>query len=257
MTQAILNVDHVTQRFGGLVAVDDVTLHLNKGEIEGIIGPNGAGKTTLFNDITGLTTPTSGTISFKGQDITARKPYEIKELGLARTFQNIRLCSKMTVLENVMVGVHTRTKANIFDVIFRLRRHREAEKQAQEMALQMLELTGIAEHRYDYATSLPYGLQRRLEIARAMASNPEILLFDEPAAGMNEQETQDLMEFIAKVRDMGHTILLIEHDMRLVMNVCERIYVLDHGRLIAEGLPAEIRSSEAVIEAYLGREAEN
>lgn len=255
MAETILKVDNVTQRFGGLVAVNQVSLHVDKGEIVGVIGPNGAGKTTLFNDITGLTTPTEGRIFHREAEITDKKPYQITALGLARTFQNIRLCSGMTVLDNVMVGMHCHLKSNVLDHIFHTRRRNADEKLAQERAMEVLKLTGLDDYCYEYATSLPYGMQRRLEIARAMATNPELLLFDEPAAGMNEQETSDLMEFILQVRGMGYTILLIEHDMRLVMNVCDRIYVLDHGVCIANGVPAEIRANPEVIAAYLGKEA--
>ena len=230
MSEIILRTENVTQRFGGLVAVNDVSFELHKGEIVGIIGPNGAGKTTFFNDITAL--------------------------GMARTFQNIRLFYRMTALENVMVGMHTRTKANLIDCILRTPHHRRTEKEAEKRALEVLELTGLSEHKYDYATSLPYGLQRRLEIARALATNPEVLLFDEPAAGMNEAETSDLMEFIRQLQGMGYSILLIEHDMRLVMNICERLYVLDHGNLIAQGKPEDIKSNQQVIEAYLGKGGE-
>ncbi len=252
MSDVILKTENVTQRFGGLVAVNSVDFELRRGEIVGIIGPNGAGKTTFFNDITGVYTPTEGKIMFKEHDITGKKPFEITALGMARTFQNIRLFYRMTVLENVMVGMHTRTSSNLIDCVIRSPRHKKTEKEAEERALEVLKLTGLLDYKYQYATSLPYGLQRRLEIARAMATNPEVLLFDEPAAGMNEQETTDLMEFIKSLQGMGYSILLIEHDMSLVMNICERIYVLDHGNLIDHGLPEAIKSNPKVIEAYLG-----
>ncbi|MDR7869553.1 MAG: ABC transporter ATP-binding protein [Tissierellaceae bacterium] len=253
MTETILKVENVTQRFGGLTAVNGVNMEVKSGEIIGIIGPNGAGKTTFFNDITGVYSPTEGKILLNDKDITGMKPFEITQLGMARTFQNIRLFYRMTVLENVMVGMHSRTKSNLIDSTLKTKAHRETEKEAEKRALEVLELTGLADYRYNYATSLPYGLQRRLEIARAMATNPSILLFDEPAAGMNEQETSDLMAFIRDLKGYGYTIILIEHDMRLVMNICERIYVLDHGNLIAEGIPSEIKANPRVIEAYLGK----
>ncbi len=255
MTETILKATNITQKFGGLTAVDNVNFELHKGEIVGIIGPNGAGKTTFFNVLTGMYNPTEGKVYYKDKDITGLKPFQITACGMARTFQNIRLFAQMTAIENVMVGMHCRTKANLADAIFRLPRHRREEKAAEEKALNVLELAGLADFRYHYATSLPYGLQRRLEIARAIASDPEILLLDEPAAGMNEQETSDLMDFIRKLQGLGYTILLIEHDMRLVMNICERIYVLNYGALIAHGVPDEIKSNPLVIEAYLGKEA--
>jgi len=254
MTENLLRATNITQRFGGLTAVDNVNFELNRGEVVGIIGPNGAGKTTFFNVLTGMYDPTEGKVYFKDRDITGMKPFEITECGLARTFQNIRLFSGMTVLENVMVGLTCRTKANLFDAIFRTPRHRNEEASAEKRALEILEITGLADFRYHYATSLPYGLQRRLEIARAIASDPAVLLLDEPAAGMNEQETTDLMEFILKLKGLGYSILLIEHDMRFVMSICERIYVLNHGKLIAEGKPQEIKADPLVIEAYLGSE---
>lgn len=254
MTENLLRATNITQRFGGLTAVDNVNFELNRGEVVGIIGPNGAGKTTFFNVLTGMYDPTEGKVYFKDRDITGMKPFEITECGLARTFQNIRLFSGMTVLENVMVGLTCRTKANLFDAVFRTPRHRNEEAAAEKRALEILEITDLADFRYHYATSLPYGLQRRLEIARAIASDPAVLLLDEPAAGMNEQETTDLMEFILKLKDLGYSILLIEHDMRFVMSICERIYVLNHGKLIAEGKPQEIKADPLVIEAYLGSE---
>jgi branched-chain amino acid transport system ATP-binding protein len=248
-----LSIDSLTQRFGGLVAVNDVSLAMNKGEIVGVIGPNGAGTTTLFNCITGMYRPTGGSIHFDGIDITGKKPYAVTRLGMARTFQNIRLFPNLTVEENVMVGAYPRLQSGFWDALFRLPRHWRDQKAALGKANEVLELCGLSDWRHEYATSLPYGLQRRLEIARAIASEPQLLLFDEPAAGMNEQETQDLTAFIKSLQGMGYGVLLIEHDMLLVMNLCERIYVLDHGQMIAHGTPGEIKANPLVVEAYLGK----
>ena len=254
MDKVVLHCEKVTQRFSGLVAVSDVTLDIYENEIVGIIGPNGAGKTTLFNNITGIYPPTEGKIIFHGEDITALPPHKVTAKGMTRTFQNIRLFNNMMVLDNVLVGLHSAKNASIVESMFHLPRHKKEEKESYERAIEMLKLTGLYEYRYHYANSLPYGLQRRLEIARALASQPKLILLDEPAAGMNEQETTDLLEFIRMLKKMGNTLILIEHDMRLVMNLCDRIYVLDHGTLIANGVADEIRKNQQVIDAYLGKE---
>ena len=254
MNEVILRTEHLTQRFWGLCAVHDANINVRKNEIVGIIGPNGAGKSTLFNDITGMYTPTEGKVYFRDTDITGKKPYEITKLGMARTFQNIRLFPTMTVLENVMLGVHCKTKSNLLDVVLKTKRARREEEEARTIAEEILNITGLYQFRFNYATSLPYGLQRRLEFSRAMASSPEILLFYDPAAGKNYQETQDLGEFILRLKEMGYTVVLIEHDMKLVMSICEHIYVQDHGECIAYGTPEEVKANPAVIEAYLGKD---
>lgn len=252
--EQVLNVKNLTQRFGGLVALEQVNMCVNKGEIVGIIGPNGAGKSTLFNCITGIYHPTEGTVEMLGKDITGWKPYKITELGFARTFQNIRLFRRMTVLDNVLIGMHTRTKTNLFTALFNTSNKRKEMQKCEKKALELLKLFGLEEQKYEIATSLPYGSQRDLEIARALASNPKLLLLDEPAAGMNEMETETLRLTIDKLKKQGYTILLIEHDMKFVMNICERIYVLDNGRLIGSGTPEEVKANAAVVEAYLGKE---
>ncbi len=250
----VLNVKNLTQRFSGLVALENVNMCVEEGEIVGIIGPNGAGKTTLFNCITGVYHPSEGTVEMLGKDITGWKPYKITELGFARTFQNIKLFPKMTVLDNVIVGMHTRTKTNILTAIFNTKSKREEEKRCEEKAIELLKLFGMEHLKYEMSTALPYGPQRDLEIARALASDPKLLLLDEPAAGMNESETEALRQTVYRLKQMGYTILLIEHDMKFVMNICERIYVLDNGRLIGSGTPEEVKANPAVIEAYLGKD---
>jgi branched-chain amino acid transport system ATP-binding protein len=250
----ILATEALEMRFGGLVVVNGIDFELNSNEIVAIIGPNGAGKTTMFNCITGLYCPTGGQIYFKDTRITGFKPYEITPLGVARTFQNIRLFKDMTVVENVLIGMHSKIKTNFFQSVFRTHFYKQTESDALSRANVVLKLTGLSDYALHDAVSLPYGLQRRLEIARALVSEPDALLLDEPAAGMNEYETRDLMEFFFMLKDMGHTILLIEHDMKLVMNLCDRIYVLDHGYLISHGTRNKIQSDPKVIEAYLGKE---
>jgi branched-chain amino acid transport system ATP-binding protein len=253
----LLEVDDVSIRFGGLTALDSVTFDIREGEILGLIGPNGAGKTTCFNVLTGVYQATSGQVRFDGTTLAKRKRHQITELGIARTFQNIRLFRSMTVLENVMVGADAHSKVGFWDALLRTPRHRHTEQESTARAKELLKIVGITARHDELAANLSYGDQRRLEIARAMATGPKLLCLDEPAAGFNPAEKKRLMELIRKVRDQGFTVLLIEHDMRLVMGVTDRIVVLEFGRKIAEGVPAEIRDNPAVIAAYLGVEEED
>ncbi|MBO5326876.1 MAG: ABC transporter ATP-binding protein [Clostridia bacterium] len=249
----VLRTEHLCIQFGGLRAVDDVNLEIKKGELYGLIGPNGAGKTTVFNLLTGVYKPTSGKILLCGKDITGKPPVEINKLGIARTFQNIRLFNNLTVIENVMVGLSNQIPCNMAQSIFRLPRHKASEREMFDRALELLKVFQLDEYKDYLAANLPYGKQRKLEIARAMATNPTLLLLDEPAAGMNPNETQELMDDITFVRrEFGMTILLIEHDMRLVSGICENLTVLNFGTELAKGDTATVLSDPSVVKAYLG-----
>lgn len=252
---SLLKTDKLSKVFGGLRAVSGFNIDIAPGELVGLIGPNGAGKTTAFNLLTGVYEPTEGTIEFDGKSLIGMKPYQITQKGIARTFQNIRLFADLSVLDNVKIAYHFHVKYGLIESVLRMGRYFSEEAEIEEKAIEFLKIFRLEHKKDEIARNLPYGEQRRLEIARALAAQPKLLLLDEPAAGMNPQETHELMEMIRWIRKtFDLTILLIEHDMSLVMGVCERIYVLDYGQIIASGTPSEIKSNKRVIEAYLGEE---
>ena len=257
MNDALLRLDHVSRDFGGLQVLQDVSLDVRQGSIAGLIGPNGAGKTTVFNLVTGLLAPTTGAISMRGATLVGRRPHAITRAGIARTFQNIRVFKEMTLLENVVVGMHRHLDYHAADWLFALPRYRAAERRARDRARELLAWMNLEQRVDDLADNLSYGAQRRLEIARALATEPTLLLLDEPVAGMNATEKTALMREIASIRDRGYTIFMIEHDMRFVMGLCEDIAVLNFGRIIARGAPEAIRNDPQVIEAYLGRDEDS
>lgn len=254
MATSLLQVEDLTLNFGGLKAIDQLSFEVNQGEIFSVIGPNGAGKTSLFNCISGFYSPSSGKIKFQSRSLINLKPHSIARIGLIRTFQNLRIFGKMTVEENVMSVMYCRTKANVVDAFLHTRRHKNEEKHVREIAKEFLNMVDLYEYKDRIAKNLPYGAQKRLEIARALAINPVLIMFDEPAAGLNHREKEELMTIIRKVQKMGITVLLIEHDMGLIMRISERIIVINYGKKIAEGNPSAVRNNPAVVEAYLGRQ---